>query len=185
MPPSILWALKFVTSSSDIFLVLFAQKNWLWLQYMPLFIWRKVFLRSRSQFSADDFRVFYKTLDHLYNEQSPLSDSNTLFSSPLKQLSGHNPSNNHCCNTKPEVNDHHRHFQKSTLSQNRNLLTAGTEASTFRTFRGLFKVFWPRPQDLCILIKVTKKKGKMLEIRRVNNYNSILFFLSLTNRIRP
>lgn len=144
---------------SHIFLISFTQKNWLRLQCMTLFIWRELFLRSRSQFSAGDFRVFYKTLDHLYNKQSSLSDWNTIFSSPHKQLSGHNPRNNHYCYTRPrEVNDHHWHFQKSTLSQKGNLLTAETEASTFRTFWGMFKVFWLRPQDLCILIEVTKKR---------------------------
>lgn len=165
MPPIILLALTFVTFGNHIFLVSSAQQNWLRLQCMPLFIRRKVFLRSRSQFSAGDFRVFYKILDHLCNNQSPLSDCNTLFSSPHKQLSGHNPSNNHYCNTKPiDVHDHHWHFQKLTLSQNRNLLTVETEASTFRTFWGLFAVLTETSRSVHF-DKGYKKGGK-----NVGNY---------------
>lgn len=155
---------------------------------MPLLFRRKGFLKSRNQFSAGDFTVFCKTLDHFYNEGSWPSECNTSFSRPHEGLSVHNPNNNHYRNTRLiDFNDHHQHFQKTTFSQTGNIfLTADTEATTLRNFSGFFKVLWPRTQRYVHFHKgIQKGREKMLEIKRVNDYNSVVFFLSLKDRHRP
>lgn len=158
---------------------------------MPLLIRRKAFLRSRNHFLQVISQDFVKYLVICIMKTAD-------FLSAIPCLAVHTSdyqciipvtTDNHYCNTRLiGVNDHHHHwhFKKSRLSQNRNIpLTGDTEASTFTNFWGLFIVFWPRTSRSVHFGK-GKQKGRreLLEIRRVNDYNSIFFFLSLKDRYR-